>query len=103
MIRLVEDIEHYDYVKVALDSKNKDVFIEIASNRKIDIAVVDEALLEEFDESDDGADVEIEWIENTRNHDFEYSLPDKKKRYLLFWNANEDDDAIVAYKITPIV
>jgi hypothetical protein len=103
MIQLAEDIEYWDSRKVPLDAKFKKVLIEVASNRKIDIAVVDADELEDFEESESGDDVEIDWIENTRNTEFEFDYPnDRKKRYLLFWNANEKGDAMVAYKITPI-
>jgi len=102
MIQLAEDIEYLESRKVPIDPKLRKVFIEVASTRKIDIAIVDAEKLQEFDESDTGDEAEIDWTENTRNYDTEFDFPDGKKRYLLFWNSNEKGDAIVAYKITPI-
>jgi hypothetical protein len=103
MIQLAEDIEYLDFRKVPLNPKFKRVFIEVASNNKIDIAVVDADELSEFDESETGEDVDIDWIVSLRNYDFEFEFPDSKaKYYLLFWNSNEEDDAFVAYKITPM-
>ena len=105
MIQLAEDIEGYDARKVPIDPSLSRVLIQVASNRKIDIAVVDAATAKKFDKSETGDDVDIDWImENTRQHDFEFEAPsDKKKQhYLLLWNANEDEPAIIAYKFTPI-
>ncbi len=102
MIQLAEGIEYLETRKVPLDPRHKKVIIEVASNRPIDVAVVDADQLKAFDESDDGDDVDIDWTEYTRGHEFDYELPDRKKRFLLFWNANEEDEAVIAYKITPI-
>ena len=103
MIQLAEDIEYLDSRKVPLNPKFKKVFIEVASNNKIDIAVVDADQMYGFDESDTGDDVDIDWIEGVRNYDFEFEFPSsRQKYYLLFWNANEGDDAFIAYKITPL-
>ena len=101
MIQLAEDIEYLESRKVPLDAKHRRVFVEVASTNKIDIAVIDADQLVAFDESDTGDDVDIDWTENTRSHEFEYEIPnDRKRHYLLFWNSNERRDAIVAYKIT---
>ena len=103
MIQLAEDIEYLESRKIPLDPRHKRVFIEVASNRKIDIAILNAEQLKEFDDSETGEDVALDWIENTRNYELEFELPNEKKRfYLLFWNANERGDALVAYKITPL-
>ncbi len=103
MIQLAEDLEYLDSYQVVLDPKYRKVFIEVASNQRIDIAVVDSEQLEEFEESDTGEDVKIDWFEKKRTLDLEFEFPgDRKKRYLLFWNSNDEDDAVVAYKITPV-
>jgi hypothetical protein len=105
MIQLAEDIEGYDARKVPIDGSWKRLLIEVASNRKIDIAVVDGETAKKFDDSDSGDDVGIDWIiESARQHDFEWERPPGRttKVFLLFWNANEDDTAIVAYKFTSL-
>jgi hypothetical protein len=102
MIQLVEDIEYQGSSKVPLppDPNYKKLFVEVASNRKIDIAIVDDRQLRHFETTDD-EDPTIEWAENTRNYEEEFEFPnDRKKRFLLFWNSNEKEEAIVAYKIT---
>lgn len=106
MIQLAEDIEYLESRKVPLDPKAKKIFIEVASTGKIDIAVVDSRQLKEFDESETGDEVDIDWTENSRNYEFVFEFPgakgEQKKWYLMFWNSNERDDAVVAYKITPM-
>lgn len=102
MIQLAEEVSYLDTRKVPLDPRQKRVFVEVASDRQIDLAVVDAEQLKQFDESSTGDDVDIDWTEYVRSYEFEYEFPDRKKRYLLFWNANDRDDAVIAYKITPL-
>jgi hypothetical protein len=102
VIRLAEEIEYLETRKVPIDTKHKRIFVEVASNRLMDVAVVDADQLKAFDDSETGDDVDIDWTEYTRGHEFVYELPDHKRRFLLLWNANEEDTAVVAYKITPI-
>jgi hypothetical protein len=102
MIQLAEDISYMESRKVPLDPTLSKILIEVASNRKIDVAVVDAKQLKEFDDSDTGDEADIDWIENTRSYDTVFDFPDGEKRYLLFWSSNEKGDAIVAYKVTPI-
>ncbi len=103
MIRLAEDIGFEDYRKVPLDPKFRKVLIEVASNHRIDIAVLDEAQYAAFEESEDGDVPGIDWIDEVRSHDFEFEWPEgQTKLYLVFWNWHEKGEAIVAYKITPM-
>lgn len=103
MIQLAEDVEYLESRKVPLDPMASRVLIEFASNRRIDVAVVDTEKLKEFDDSEAGDDVKgIEWYEKERARDFEFKIPDGKKYYLLFWNANDEKPAIIAYRVTPL-
>ena len=105
MIQLAEDVDGYDARKVPIDPSWTRVLIEVASNRKIDIAVVNAVQAKAFEDSDTGDDVDIDWVmESTRQHDFEIeqSGDRKNKQFLILWNANEDKPAIVAYKFTPL-
>src|SRR5438046_1724820 len=100
MIQLAEDIEADDSRKVPLDTSLRKVFIEVASNRLIDLAVVDGEQLRQFEK---GKPDDDDWQEKVRNWEEVFELPaDGSKRYLLFWNCNDSENAIVAYKITPI-
>ncbi len=103
MIQLAEDLEFLDSRKVPLNPKLKRIVVEVASNRKIDVAVVDAAQEREFEESPTGDEADIDWIESVRNYDFEFQFPENEgKYYLLFWNSNEKGEAMVAYKISPM-
>jgi hypothetical protein len=107
MIQLAEDIGYEDYRKIPLEAKYKKVLIEVASNRKLDVAVANEKQMKAFDEAEDAENVDIDWIENIRSYDFEFEFPPEKQRhYLILWNSNEeyedDEGAIAAYKITAI-
>ena len=105
MIQLAEDLGYLDSRKILLDPRYRRVFIEIASNLKIDVSVVDASKMSAFDKSDNGDDVDgIDWFDNTRACEFEFEFPSEsnQKYYLLLWNSNEDDDAMIAYKVTPL-
>lgn len=102
MIQLAEDIGSWDTRVIPLSKKHKQYLIEVASTEKIDFAVLDENQLKEFDENDSDDDLSIEWNENMRTLDFEFTSPSPDKRYyLVIWNAYSKKDAVVAYKITP--
>jgi hypothetical protein len=103
MIQLATEVESLDSRKVPLGTRFKRIFLELASDRAIDFAIVNEKQLKDFEASETGDDVEIDWTAHVRAYEDEYELPeDNGKRYLLLWNANSDDDATIAYKITPL-
>jgi hypothetical protein len=101
MIHLIEDIVHNDSLKIPLNSGYKKIFVEVASNRKIDIGILNESQLKKFYAGED-ADVGTDWFENTRTLDRVFDFDEKAKRYLLFWSSNEEGNALVAYKMTPL-
>jgi hypothetical protein len=106
MIQLAEDIDGYDARKVPIDPSLDRLLIEVASTRRMDIAVIDAPTAKKFDQSDTGDDVSIDWIiENSRQHDFLWERPRSgrgERYYLLFWNAYDDETATVAYKFTTL-
>lgn len=101
MIQIAADIDYLDSRKVRLDPRYNRILLEVAADAEIDLAIVDDELLREFDESETGDGTEIEWVENVRNHENVYDIP-TGRHYLLIWNANERREATVAYKITPL-
>lgn len=105
MIQIAADIDSTDYRKVPLplNPRHKRLLIEVAADREVDVAVVNEKKLAEFEESETGDDVAIEWYQYIRSYDFEFEFPaGNGKQYLLLWNANADDEATIAYKISPL-
>ncbi len=103
MIQIAADIDSTDSRKVPLSAKFKRIFLEVAADREIDFAIVNEQQLKDFEASDTGDDVDIDWVPYVRSHEGEFEMPGGNgKRYLLLWNANADDEATIAYKITPI-
>ena len=105
MIQIAPDIDSTDYRKVPLpvNPRYKRLLIEVAADREVDIAIVGEKLLKEFEESETGDDVPIDWYQYIRSQDLEFEFPSGNgKQYLLLWNANAEDEATIAYKISPI-
>ncbi|MCI0704460.1 MAG: hypothetical protein L0241_25680 [Planctomycetia bacterium] len=102
MIRFAENIEGLGGCSSPLSQNFRRLFIEIASDKDVDVAVVTEEQLRAFQESESGDDVAIDWIEQVRQYDFECRLLPRGKQYLLIWNSYQDEPVNVAYKITGV-
>ena len=99
----MDTVKSEEYSKVKLPIREGKFLIEVASNKKLDVALVTSAQLGTFEESDDPADAEINWFEEVYNYDFIHeSTAEKERKYLLYWNSNEPGAAVVAYRISPI-
>ncbi len=101
MIQFARDVDGYDARKVQIPYKH--AFVEVASNRRLDIAIVSYEEASRFEEAESGDEVDIEWdATETEQWEFEFIRPDDRKYFLLFWNANDNKTAFVAYKITAL-
>ena len=102
MIQLAAKIESLAVYTIRLIPHFRRLFVEIASDKEVDIAVVTEEQLRAFNESAFGDDVAIDWIERVRQYDFECRIRPRGIQYLLIWNSYQDEPATVAYKVTGV-
>jgi hypothetical protein len=100
MIELTEAIRKDDFLKIPVPFKSGKVRIEVASNRPIDVAVLDPDEYKAFSKEADAED-DQEWHENMRQAEFDFEIPDPNKKYsLVLWNCNSDGKALAAYKLS---
>jgi len=99
---MAQRIEGLGAWRVPLTPAHGRLFVEIAADKDVDVAVVSEDQLRAFEASETGDDVGIDWIEEVRQYDFECRLLPQGKQYLLIWNSYQDEPATVAYKVTGI-
>lgn len=102
MIQLPAKLEGGGVFRVHLDTPHRRLFVEVASDVEVDIAVVTEEQFRAFDESEFGDDADIDWVEQVRQYDFECRRLPRGKQYLLIWNSHQEGPATVAYKITAV-
>jgi len=100
MIRLAANIEGYAGHSVQFVPHFRRVFVEIAAEMEVDVAVVTDEQLRAFNESEYGEEVDIDWIERVRQYDFEARLLPRGPQYLLIWNSYQDEPVTVAYRVT---
>ncbi|MBX9580724.1 MAG: hypothetical protein K2X87_10490 [Gemmataceae bacterium] len=102
MIQMAADIEYLDSRKVRLPTVYPRILIELAADSPVDIAVVNEQELKEFEQSETGDDADIDWEEYVQNYEGVHEVSTVGKSYLLIWNANKERDASVAYRMSPV-
>ena len=99
MIELTETISSDDYLRVPLTFKSGRVQIEFASNRALDVAVLN---VNEFNAfaTQNNAEDDQQWFESVRQKDFVFEIPDSQKYVFVLWNCNSNKTAVAAYKFT---
>ncbi len=103
MIQTLDAIRFSDTRRVPINTVNKRrVLVEVASDRRVDMAIVTQLQFREFQNADDTDELSFDLVEGLRTHDFVVDLAPESPLSLLIWNSNEDADAFVAYKITDL-